>query len=183
MRTSLRGTHAAGFSPLGRVRFGLRSSPSLSFASARKSSSSELPGSARLLCAAPVSLALRRRGASSGASRATLRLRRVLQSEQQPQFANYTTNSPQLVCAAEVTPGVADQAGGHLQQARSCVTHLGCASEASSSAGWSATACLASPDAALSLRAERRAAGMGLRTSARLALRDQPVNFRIPCSC
>ena len=75
---NIRGAHAAAFSLMGRVRFGLRSSTSLSSPSARKSSSSELPGSARLLCAAPVSLVLRRRGGSSGASRATLRLRRVL---------------------------------------------------------------------------------------------------------
>ena len=74
--------HAACFLWLGRVRFGARrcglSDPSSS-QSRMKSSSSELPGSARLLCAAVLSRPLRRRGGDSGASLATLLLRLPLQ--------------------------------------------------------------------------------------------------------
>ena len=169
-----RGAHAAVFPPLSRVRLGLRSSSSsASPSAARKSSSSELPGSARLLCAALVSLALRRRGGSSGASRATLRLRRVLQ--QAAAAIRRLHNHPATGAAGMRRSGKArhsDNGEGHLEQALSCVTYLGCSSEPSSSAGWCATPCHASPAAALLLRMEWRAADVGLRTCARLALCD-----------
>ena len=81
-----------------------------------------------------------------------------------------------LVRIAEATPGIADQSGCDLAQARSCVTHLGSSSEPpSSAAGSSATLCLASPKATFLPRVERRAAEIGLRTFARLALRNQPA--------
>ena len=77
------GAHVACFLWLGRVRFFacrcVSSFPTWSSSqSLRKSSSPELPGSARLLCAAPVSRRLRRRGGDSGASLAILLLRRPL---------------------------------------------------------------------------------------------------------